>query len=144
MSRARNCQGAGGQSRAGSVCGRLQWSHSAEMQRFGLHVALTGDPIETGRMFNSPAFLLWQLRTLQPQDGLIEFSEFVAVCLPAARELFAISLQTAFHHFDTNSNGNLDCAQTARRKRVGSRRMPADAWVQCVQVGQPRSTSKPL
>ena len=30
------------------MCGRLQWSHSAEMQRFGLHVALTGDPIETG------------------------------------------------------------------------------------------------
>ncbi|CAJ1402364.1 unnamed protein product [Effrenium voratum] len=44
-------------------------------------------------------------------DGLIEFSEFVAVCLPAARELFAISLQTAFHHFDTNSNGNLDCKE---------------------------------
>ena len=26
------------------------------------------------------------------QDGLIEFSEFVATCLPSARELFAVSL----------------------------------------------------
>ncbi|CAE7509138.1 CPK4 [Symbiodinium natans] len=52
-------------------------------------------------------------------DGLIEFSEFVATCLPSARELFAVSLQMAFHSFDTNSDGTLDRAEVAQLLQSG-------------------------
>ncbi|OLQ04940.1 Calcium-dependent protein kinase 1 [Symbiodinium microadriaticum] len=52
-------------------------------------------------------------------DGLIEFSEFVATCLPSARELFAVSLQMAFHSFDTNSDGTLDRTEIAQLLQSG-------------------------
>eukprot|EP00439_Symbiodinium_sp_Y106_P087368 s78_g47.t1 len=52
-------------------------------------------------------------------DGLIEFSEFVATCLPSARELFAVSLQMAFHSFDTNSDGTLDRSEVAQLLQSG-------------------------
>lgn len=41
-------------------------------------------------------------------DGEIEFSEFVACCLPASKELFSIALQVAFQSFDKNGDGVLD------------------------------------
>jgi len=42
------------------------------------------------------------------QDGAIEWSEFTASCLPMCKELFAISLQTAFANLDKNFDGSLD------------------------------------
>jgi len=41
-------------------------------------------------------------------DGNIEWSEFTASCLPMCKELFAISLQTAFQNLDKNFDGTLD------------------------------------
>jgi len=41
-------------------------------------------------------------------NGKIEWTEFVASCLPAARELFAISLQAAFSAVDRDCDGSID------------------------------------
>lgn len=41
-------------------------------------------------------------------DGLIEWSEFVACCLPASKELFGVALQVAFQSFDLDNDGSLD------------------------------------
>uniref|UniRef100_A0A7S4RSE4 non-specific serine/threonine protein kinase n=1 Tax=Alexandrium monilatum TaxID=311494 RepID=A0A7S4RSE4_9DINO len=53
-------------------------------------------------------------------DGQIEWSEFAALCLPASRELFAVSLQVAFQSFDLNQDGVLDPGEVLELLRSGS------------------------
>jgi len=52
-------------------------------------------------------------------DGRIEWSEFVASCLPAARELFAVSLQAAFQNVDRDNDGVIDSAELAELLSTG-------------------------
>jgi len=61
-------------------------------------------------------------------NGQIEWSEFVASCLPASRELFAVSLQIAFQQFDLNQDGTLDPGEVLELLRgghIGEAHMPA-------------------
>lgn len=58
-------------------------------------------------------------------DGSIEWSEFVAVCLPCARELFAVSLQAAFAALDEDRSGYLDKSELQQLLRSGQIDMPA-------------------
>eukprot|EP00929_Paragymnodinium_shiwhaense_P050581 TRINITY_DN25463_c0_g1_i3.p1 TRINITY_DN25463_c0_g1~~TRINITY_DN25463_c0_g1_i3.p1 ORF type:complete len:615 (-),score=120.24 TRINITY_DN25463_c0_g1_i3:914-2629(-) len=41
------------------------------------------------------------------RDGRIEWSEFVACCMPMSHELFGVGLQTAFQEFDKDHDGTL-------------------------------------
>mmetsp|Transcript_68459 Transcript_68459/g.189430 ORF Transcript_68459/g.189430 Transcript_68459/m.189430 type:complete len:361 (-) Transcript_68459:144-1226(-) len=66
-------------------------------------------------------------------DGCIEWSEFVATCLPASRELFAVSLQLAFQNFDTNQDGILEPSevlQLLRSEHIDGLHMPTSKTVE--------------
>jgi len=66
-------------------------------------------------------------------DGMIEWSEFVASCLPAARELFAVSLQAAFQSVDQDNDGSIDASELAEllhRGQLSSADMPTSKAVE--------------
>lgn len=52
-------------------------------------------------------------------NGKIEYTEFVAGCLPVASELFAVSLQAAFQAFDSDNDGAIDSTELSALLQSG-------------------------
>jgi len=63
-------------------------------------------------------------------NGRVEWTEFVAGCLPAARELFAISLQAAFANVDRDGDGFIDRSELESMLTMQRVDLPAEKSIE--------------